>query len=108
MLPTHSCLPGRLPTMQDESGKRDRHFLALTLKPADGSAPAAEGEMVEAELAFANLAPRGALVRQIYEQLSPLLAADLKQAAQRGARAVAAAGSEAAGASGPTEAKKEK
>lgn len=55
--------------------RQRRLYLALALKPEGGQAAASHGseEMVQAELAFANTEPRPELLRQVLEELQPLL-----------------------------------
>ena len=55
--------------------RKQRHYLALALKPEGGQAHASRGgeEIVQAELAFANIEPRLELVRQVLRELQPLL-----------------------------------
>lgn len=55
--------------------RKQRHYLALALKPAGGQPHASHGdeEMVQAELAFVNTEPRLALVQQVLAELQPLL-----------------------------------
>ncbi|KAL4443707.1 hypothetical protein ABPG75_011444 [Micractinium tetrahymenae] len=50
-----------------------RTYLALLLRQR-GGAPTPEGELGEAELAFPNLIPSPALLRQVLQDLEPLLA----------------------------------
>ena len=63
--------------------RKKRTHLALLLKERDGT-PVPEGEHGEAALAFPNLLPSPALLREVLEELEPLLAD--KGAAAKGSK----------------------